>query len=193
MGHRRFDRLRAGLSGGRRPSEKEVEKFFGGFKILGAKPTPRDLAAPPDWKEFKAPTGDFHAVMPVGRTSSPEVVFLQGVKYPVTYVKKYESHDPGLKITVIVVRFVPGTPEAERERTLRVLVGSPRPTPEKSEKVRWAGRDADELSFAPPLASVARLAHDDTAGYAALVHGGASPPDPALVKLFLDSFAYDKK
>ena len=171
----------------RHPPDKEVEKFFDGFKILDAKPTPKDLAAPPDWREYKRKGSGFRALMP----PNAHELKVELKNETTTSVTKDEGSDGDgdTKFTVITVRFVAGTPEAERVRSLKTLAAAG----SKPANVKWGGRDAEEMSFALPWARVVRLTQNDTTGYAAIVQGGSTIPDPLRTRLFLDSFVFDKE
>jgi hypothetical protein len=188
----------------RLPTEKEIDKFFGSFEILDAKPEQKDLDAPPGWAEYKA-TGMFRAVMPqVFKKDDPAGTGNKYAGIPIVSMTRYEAHYSPVSIylTVDVVRFQRGTSQADQQKILDVLTssntptmyGGPKPTPNPPKKITWGGRETEELTFTPAETCVIRRTSNGTIAYVAAI--SSKRPgilDPDVVRVFFNSFAFDKE
>lgn len=188
----------AGIKAPRLPADPAVERFFGAFEVLGAKPDDRDRRMPPDWAEYRAPGGEFRTALPRGNAQREDDPFKieGGTRYagvPLASLTAYRGSDESSgKLTVYVVRFRPDTAEADRLKVLNLLARRDPPPPETNpgtdQKVSWAGRDAVERTFSPK--AVARITHDASAGYVATAM--FDTPSPELARVFLDNFSFDR-
>jgi len=182
----------------RLPTEKEIEKFFGSFEILDAKPEKKDFDVPPNWVEYAPKNGGFRATMPRSVQVSPRPL-PTGHILAITSVDQYRSVDLNNEFNVFVVRFPPNTPDDKRQKAMysiarpEISVVLHKSTPETWSKLTWGGRDAREFTCSPTNVGIFRETHNATIGYAATAHNQWGPLDPGLAKIFFNSFAFDKE
>ncbi len=179
------------------PADKEIKKFFESFEILNEKPNANDLKMPPDWVEYKAPTGEFRARMP--RHLSKQVdPFKTGNNYagvPIVSITEYKGHDLAVEHIVYVVRFVPNTSDADKQKIMDILAKRKFPgdklKPETTKKITWSGREGLEHTFSPSDVCITRQTNSDTVAYIAVVVTKFSTFNSDLSKVFLDSISFD--
>src|SRR5438093_971265 len=99
--------------------------------------------------------------------------------------------------TVIVVRFVPGATDDDRQAAMNSLTAPVVLTPaqaklESRNKITWDERDALEHVYSPADLCALRQTHSATVGYAAAVHVQTGKLDAEKARIFLDSFTFDK-
>ncbi|MDY3563562.1 zinc-ribbon domain-containing protein [Gemmata sp. JC673] len=197
----------AGIKSPRMPRDKEVEQFFGAFEILAAKPGPLDRLLAPDWAEHRPADGAFRAAMPKNVHRVPPLPYdaaPAGVK--IKSLEWYRADELDTTFLVGVVRFLPDTAEADRQKVVDALarfqaVYVGKPTVYTDKNVSWAGRDAIDRTY-PDSASTARITCGNDAAYIAVIKRTTHPSDmkptvydaisPSVVQAFLDSFSFDK-